>query len=295
MRMPSDDSAPRVPLGPVGGYVIQNLENLRTERRLTYRQLADRLEQLGRPIPTLGLSRIEKGNRRVDVDDLVALAVALEVSPGTLLLPPDPGIPDEDDEVELTANLRLSGYAARQWMAGHSALPDHEVISWPRPGFHWRVREAEIAELRRRVDLLESVASLPPLSRGESQPVIAAIVTSDRGVLVSRRQDGTPPWGFITGWSEPGESPADTIIREVKEEADLRVKVGKRLGERDHPDTGRRMIYFAARPVHGTEIHVGDEGEIAEVRWVSLAEADELMPGMFAPVREHLAGEIGER
>ena len=62
--------------GVVGRYVIENLEDLRVARRLTYRQLADRLEKLGRPIPTLGLSRIEKGNRRVDVDDLVALVDA---------------------------------------------------------------------------------------------------------------------------------------------------------------------------------------------------------------------------
>ena len=54
------------------------------------------------------------------------------------------------------------------------------------------------------------------------------------------------------------------------------------------------MIYYAARPTHGTEIHLGDKGELLEVRWVSLAEADELLPGMFGPVREHLARELGE-
>lgn len=126
------------------------------------------------------------------------------------------------------------------------------------------------------------------------QPVIAAIVTSDRGVLVTRRVDQNPPWGFVAGWGEPGESPADTIIREAKEEADIRIQVGEYLGERDHPATGRHMIYYAARPTHGTEIHLGDKGELSEVRWVSLAEADELLPGMFEPVREHLARELGQ-
>jgi NADH pyrophosphatase NudC (nudix superfamily) len=53
------------------------------------------------------------------------------------------------------------------------------------------------------------------------------------------------------------------------------------------------MIYMAARPTHGTEIFVGDADELAEVRWVSLAEADELLSGMFEPVREHLARELG--
>ena len=56
------------------------------------------------------------------------------------------------------------------------------------------------------------------------------------------------------------------------------------------------MIYLAARPVRGTDVFVGDEDELAEVRWVSLAEADELMAecGMFEPVHEYLARELGE-
>jgi 8-oxo-dGTP diphosphatase len=138
---------------------------------------------------------------------------------------------------------------------------------------------------------------LGPPGRGErSQAVVAAIVTSDRGVLVTRRVDQDPPWGFTAGWGEPGESHEDTIIREVKEEADLRIQVGEYLGERDHPVTGKHMIYYAARPTHGTEIHLGDKGELTEVRWVSLAEADELMAayGMFEPVRDHLVRELGE-
>jgi hypothetical protein len=45
------------------------------------------------------------------------------------------------------------------------------------------------------------------------------------------------------------------------------------------------MIYVAARPTHGTNAFVGDEQELAEVRWVDLAQADELMGGaMFEPV-----------
>jgi hypothetical protein len=51
----------------------------------------------------------------------------------------------------------------------------------------------------------------------EAQPVVAAIVTSELGVLVGRRNDGKPPWTFIAGEIEPGESPADAAIREVKE------------------------------------------------------------------------------
>ncbi|MEV5408614.1 NUDIX domain-containing protein [Thermopolyspora sp. NPDC052614] len=43
-------------------------------------------------------------------------------------------------------------------------------------------------------------------TKPERPPVIAAIVTCERGVLVGRRHDGKPPWTFIAGEVEPGES-----------------------------------------------------------------------------------------
>lgn len=46
---------------------------------------------------------------------------------------------------------------------------------------------------------------------------------------------------------------------------------------------------MAARPSHGNNVFVGDTEELAEVRWVSASEADELMAGaIFEPVRRHL-------
>jgi 8-oxo-dGTP diphosphatase len=142
--------------------------------------------------------------------------------------------------------------------------------------------------------MLAELKSCLDQAKGARQPVVAAIVTSALGVLVGRRNDGTPPWTFIAGESEPGEEPADTAVREVKEETTLEATAGEILGERVHPATGRRMIYMAARPARGTDVYVGDVAELAEVRWVGLAEADELLPGMFGPVREHLARELGE-
>jgi 8-oxo-dGTP pyrophosphatase MutT (NUDIX family)/transcriptional regulator with XRE-family HTH domain len=290
--MSPGDRDPRVPLGPIGGYVIENLKQLRDARRLSYRELSDRLEALGRPIPTLGLSRIEKGNRRVDADDLVALALALGVNPTALLLPRTGA---NTDEIELTADQRASALDAWDWADGRRPLPPADPDARSAEGWY---RLADFASYARPVwapvpEYLSGVSTrmAPP---GAPAPVIAGIVTSDRGVLITRRVDQNPPWGFTAGWGEPGESPADTIIREVKEEADLRIEVGEYLGERDHPATGRHMIYYAARPTHGTEIHLGDKGELTEVRWVSLTEADELLPGMFAPVRAYLAREIGE-
>jgi 8-oxo-dGTP pyrophosphatase MutT (NUDIX family) len=128
-----------------------------------------------------------------------------------------------------------------------------------------------------------------PAVTPEHQPVVAAIVTSHRGVLAGRRNDGKPPWTFIAGEIEPGESPVDAAVREVKEETGLLVAAGHvEIGRRVHPKTRRTMIYLACTPTHGTDVFVGDEDELAEVRWLNLAAVDELMPGVFEPVREHL-------
>lgn len=133
-----------------------------------------------------------------------------------------------------------------------------------------------------------------PATTPERPPVVAAIVTSDMGVLAGRRHDGKPPWTFIAGEVEPGESIADAAVREVKEESGMTVLAAEReIGRRVHPKTGRTMIYLACAPTGRTEVFVGDPEELAEVRWLSLAEVDELMPGMFEPVHKHLRETLG--
>lgn len=130
-----------------------------------------------------------------------------------------------------------------------------------------------------------------PATIPEHQPVVAAIVTSHLGVLAGRRNDKVPPWTFIAGEVEPGESATDAAVREVKEETGLEVIAGQHeIGRRVHPATKRTMIYLACTPVSDPErVHVGDPDELAEVRWLNLREVDELLKGLYKPVREHLA------
>jgi 8-oxo-dGTP pyrophosphatase MutT (NUDIX family)/predicted DNA-binding transcriptional regulator AlpA len=145
-------------------------------------------------------------------------------------------------------------------------------------------------DVRRQLRLHEEEFRVPePAAVPEHQPVVAAIVTSHRGVLAGKRNDGKPPWTFIAGEIEPGESAVDAAVREVKEETGLEVRAGHHeIGRRVHPKTGRTMIYLACTPVAGTDVFVGDKDELAEVRWLSLAEVDTLLPGVYEPVREHL-------
>lgn len=68
-----------------GHTVAANIKRLRGT--MQYKQLAEKLSEVGRPIAELGLRKIESGERKVDVDDLMAFAIVFGVSPLTLLMP----------------------------------------------------------------------------------------------------------------------------------------------------------------------------------------------------------------
>lgn len=189
-----------------------------------------------------------------------------------------------------------SAAAARALGIGRTTLWRWQKEGAVRPAWHTPKGHArwDLQDLRRQ--LIHEETSVPePAQTPEQQPVVAAIVTSHLGVLAGRRNDGKPPWTFIAGEIEPGESQVDAAIREVKEETGLEVRAGhQEIGRRVHPKTRRTMIYLACTPVAGTDVFVGDEEELAEVRWLSLAEVDALMgmANVFEPVREHLARTI---
>lgn len=77
----------KIELGPTGRIVAENVKRVREGRSLNYADLSRRMADLGRSISPLAVRRIEDGSRRVDVDDLMALAMALGVPPNSLLLP----------------------------------------------------------------------------------------------------------------------------------------------------------------------------------------------------------------
>ncbi|MFF1413375.1 helix-turn-helix domain-containing protein [Streptomyces sp. NPDC058289] len=108
-------------LGPVGAHVAANLKALRASLLLTTEQLAERMTGLGRPMHANTITRMEKKQRRVDVDDLVALALALETRPDALLLPMTIA-----KEIQLAETLTVPGYKAWRWANGASPLEGHD-------------------------------------------------------------------------------------------------------------------------------------------------------------------------
>lgn len=278
---------------PYGAIVSRNVVALRARARLKQSEIAVRMRVLGFSWHPQTVGEVEKGNRRVAAEELLGLALALGTNISSLLLP----APDEGP-VRLPSGHDLDRLDVADLVLASQRRPviwdDERPVFIPRPlgapvGANWLLPAIES-----HPDLFHAVEPESAAAAAE-QPIVAAIVTSRRGVLITARKDGSPPWGFVTGEVEPGERPEDACWREVKEETGLEVRPGEMIGERDHPQTGRHMIYMAARPVssRNLKVAVGDEAELAEVRWASLAEAEELLPSMFAPVREHLAVMVG--
>ncbi len=84
-------------IGPTGITVGENIRRIRGEQSFTQADMAKNLAENGHPIPVASIGRIESGDRRVEVDDLMAIAIVLGVSPLALLLPMTRGPRDTVD------------------------------------------------------------------------------------------------------------------------------------------------------------------------------------------------------
>jgi transcriptional regulator with XRE-family HTH domain len=115
------------PLGPTGERLRLSIARVREARGMSKKELSERVAALGRPIPPLGISRLEAGTRRIDADDLVALALALRVSVTALLLPTHG---DGSEQVELTEQVSLPAADAWQWADGDKPHDKPERDPW---------------------------------------------------------------------------------------------------------------------------------------------------------------------
>ncbi|MDQ3671363.1 MAG: NUDIX domain-containing protein [Actinomycetota bacterium] len=92
-------------------------------------------------------------------------------------------------------------------------------------------------------------------------------------------------WALPKGLVDEGEKPAETALREGYEETGVRARMETKLGDIRYVYTwrGERVFkvvsFYLARAVRGRigEIPAGMELEVAEARWLPLAEAAQLL------------------
>ena len=107
-------------------------------------------------------------------------------------------------------------------------------------------------------------------------------------VVLRRHEPAAGTWSIPGGRVAAGESLVDAVVREVREETGLDVRVTGAVGvvERAAPGGGRYVIHDFAAEVVGGHLRAGDDA--ADVRWVG---PDELIalptpPGMVEALRE---------
>lgn len=108
-----------IELGPAGQRVAAAVQVLRVDRKMTQTDLALAMAEAGRPIIKSGVNKLEQGKRRVDADDLMALALALDVSPLRLLLPIGPMA----QQAPVTETRRARVRDIWPWARGERPLP----------------------------------------------------------------------------------------------------------------------------------------------------------------------------
>ncbi|MBU4214303.1 MAG: helix-turn-helix transcriptional regulator [Actinobacteria bacterium] len=155
-----------IEIGPTGDTVRHNIARVRRARGLAYTELSKQLAEAGRLIPPLGLRRIEDGERRVDVDDLVALAAVLWVDPVVLMAPPLYG---GGLETEVTGLGRCNSSQAVNWLGGQSLIaptaPRAEVVTRTEFALTARHRQVAPAEIPADLEVTAAPALLQRLER----------------------------------------------------------------------------------------------------------------------------------
>lgn len=108
--------------GPTARRLADSLRRIRNGQRITTAELSRRLAALGQPIPDTGITKTEQATRRVDADDLVALALALGITPNTLLMPEIDWLGTATAH-QLTPEVAGTAEELWQWAQGERPLP----------------------------------------------------------------------------------------------------------------------------------------------------------------------------
>lgn len=103
------------------------------------------------------------------------------------------------------------------------------------------------------------------------------------GMLLMLRQPHRHGWTLPGGLLERGETAAEAVVRELREETHLDIEVGVPLTVGVHPGVRRVDVVFRIAVDERPPVRAG--GEASEVRWIH---PDEMADTADAPTREIL-------
>jgi 8-oxo-dGTP diphosphatase len=128
---------------------------------------------------------------------------------------------------------------------------------------------------------LPTHAAAPILNRvsGSVIPCVGAVIKDDQGRLLLIKRGHAPGaglWSLPGGRIEPGETDAEALVREMREETGLAVQTGRLIGRVQRPGQGGDVLDIRdyAATITGGTLHAGDDA--AEARWVAERELESL-------------------
>jgi len=109
---------------------------------------------------------------------------------------------------------------------------------------------------------------------------VGAVIKDGRGRLLLIKRGHAPGaglWSLPGGRIEPGETDAEALVREMREETGLVIEAGQLIGTVRRPtqDGGLLDIRDYAATVTGGTLRAGDDA--ADARWVAASEL-EILP-----------------
>jgi NAD+ diphosphatase len=113
-------------------------------------------------------------------------------------------------------------------------------------------------------------------------PAIIVLVSDGDHALLGR-QASWPPGRYspLAGFVEPGETLEDTVVREVYEEAGVRVAQVRYFASQPWPFPASLMLGFRASADRSAPLRL--DGELEDARWFSAAELAQDLPSLLLP------------
>jgi len=108
-----------------------------------------------------------------------------------------------------------------------------------------------------------------------AQAAAGVVLKKDKILLVQRRREPfVGGWMFPAGFVDYGEHPLKTMVREVKEETNLRVKAVSLLDvcqdTKDPRSPGHLVFFYSTKIIRG-KLENGDRSENSDLGWFKLS------------------------